>query len=221
MPIPQEKFDEANKLVVQIYENDLPLKDLFYSQGYYNTLISLIKKYTNDEEKIKDFVQLSDIIITGGEQPRSIEDLAEIFKNYLILTGDLPIRLAKDYWQEILLEIFDKMIDFWKNRNHYLEEIAKLENLNKQPVEEVEEQEEIKESEEVEEQEEIKESEETPMVINLKETAKQSKQAEVEFGFKEANVPEIDWEKIKQEVKKTSSEIEIKEEETHKDLSNI
>lgn len=211
MAVPEEKFQEANKLVMEIIKENLPLKDLFISLGYFQKLYDLGKKYFDeDENKIIELTRLSDIIITGGEQPKTIDDLSEIFKNYLLLTGEIPQRLAKDYWQEILLEIFDKMLDFWKNRNNYLEAILTSEAKTKEA-------EKFEEPQKIEEQEV---EEKISPVINLKKETP-SYLPEVEIGFQKTQ-PQIDWEKIKQEIQQQpKEEIKLEEQEQKKDLTNI
>lgn len=201
-----EKFDKAYKIIDYLCSKKLYYYSIFNSQDYINKIENIAKDFFNDDiDKTYLLFFVSDSILTGMEQPKSIDDLVEIFKNYFGIVGE-PVRaLASRYWVDILSYVYDDAIKVWEMKDKILKELE-IKELKEEKEEILEEAEEVKEEKEIQE---------VPQVINLKEYPK--KEYEVETAFPEQK--EIDWDKIKEEIKKEEvKKIEIEEK---KDLSQM
>jgi len=197
-----EKFKKAYKIVDYLISKKLFFYDIFNSPEYINKIKKIGEEFfEGNNENVMLLFLVSDAILTGMEQPKNIDDLVELFKNYFGMVGE-PVRaLASRYWIDILSSIYPDVLKVWEIKERILEESSFKEMVEESLIKE--------------EAEDTVKTEEIPQVINLKQYPK--KEYEIETAFPEQK--EIDWDKIKEEVKKEEvKKIDIEEK---KDLSQI
>ncbi len=199
-----EELKKALRILSEAKKSELKIKELINNGIIESKAIKLAQEFfEKDEERMIEFLNISDLIISGLKQPSNIDELTDLFKNYLFITGELPRILSKRYWEEVLGPIYNEVLELWENKDKLLEEEISegLEELTEKLKEVVQE----------------KHEEKIEPVINLKEETPPKKEYEVEFSFPK----EIDWDKIKEEVKKEPQKIEIVEEKKEEDKKNL
>jgi len=202
-----EELKKALRILSEARRSELKIKELINNGVIESKAIKLAQEFfEKDEERMIEFLNISDLIISGVKQPSNIDELTDLFKNYLFITGELPRILSKRYWEEVLGPIYSEVLELWESKDKLLEE---------EISEELEELTEL--TEKLEEAVQEKHEEKIEPVINLKEEAHPKKEYEVEFSFPK----EIDWDKIKEEVKKEPQKIEIVEEKKEEDKKNL